>query len=79
MRDDVLISLLKQGLSGLDKQITKVVNDGTMGENIKMRSAINTTLFEIIDTLYGKDLIIDAESKKTFRRLKKEFRGEDVG
>lgn len=75
MRDEILISLLKQGIKSLEKQMSKIVYDNSMIEKVKMRTSINTKLFDIIDELYENGHITDAESKKTFRRLKKEYKG----
>lgn len=76
MKDELLVSLLKQGIRALDKQIERVVYDEKMMTKIKMRTDLNTKLFWMINELNDEGLLEDAESKRTFRRLKKEYIGE---
>lgn len=77
MKDDLLIALLKGGLRSLDKELTKIVSSDNLKKNLQLRSKINETLYSLVEELYEGEIITDADSKKTFRRLKKEYKGQE--
>lgn len=77
MSDDVLLSLLKKGIAGLDKSIGKVALTEEFEKNIRLRREINTALFELCEKLHDGQMLNSPSDKKTFRTIKKTIKGID--